>query len=82
VRERATRSCASGRLASSQQTYLRALEELVALGAQGVVLGCTELMLLVGPARVDVPLFDTTTLHAEAAVDYALGESGLAAAQR
>lgn len=60
---------------ASQQRYLRALEELFALGAEGVVLGCTELMLLSGPTQLDVPIFDTTTIHAEAAVDYALGEN-------
>ena len=45
---------------------------LVAEGAQGVVLGCTELELLLGPADADVPLFPTTRLHVEAALDAAL----------
>lgn len=60
--------------ADSLRAYERALDELVALGAEGVVLGCTELMLLLrGPAEQQPPIFDTTTLHAEAAVDHALG---------
>jgi aspartate racemase len=45
---------------------------LVAAGAEGVVLGCTEIELLVGPDDVDVPVFATTALHARAAVDFAL----------
>jgi len=47
---------------------------LIARGAEGIVLGCTEIMLLVGSSQVGVPLFDTTTLHAIAAVDFALGQ--------
>ena len=45
---------------------------LVAEGAQGVVLGCTELELLLGPADAEVPLYPTTRLHVEAALDAAL----------
>ena len=41
-------------------------------GAEGVILGCTEIPLLVKQDDVDVPLFDTMTIHAEAAVRYAL----------
>lgn len=48
------------------------IARLVARGADGVILGCTELPLLVGPGDASVPVFDTTTLHAEAAVDWAL----------
>jgi len=44
-----------------------------ARGAEGVILGCTELPLILEQAHVDVPLFDTTRLHALAAVDFALG---------
>lgn len=68
--------CMGKVLESSQHTYLRAVEELVALGAEGIVLGCTELMLLGHDQQLHVPIFDTTTLHAEAAVDYALSELG------
>jgi aspartate racemase len=42
-------------------------------GAEGVVLGCTELELLLGPEDVDLPLFPTTRLHVDAAVGAALG---------
>ena len=40
-----------------------------------MILGCTELTMLLGPEHVDLPLFDTTRLHAEAAVAFALAES-------
>ena len=46
---------------------------LVDRGAEGVVLGCTEIELLIGPDDVEVPVFATTRLHALAAVDFALG---------
>ena len=49
------------------------IARLVADGAQAVILGCTEIMLLVTPEDSAVPLFDTTALHAEAAVAMALG---------
>lgn len=52
--------------------YLRIMDELRAKGAQGVVLGCTEIPLLVNETHTDLPLFDTTAIHAEAAVDLAL----------
>ena len=42
-------------------------------GAQGIILGCTEIELLIGPADSPVPVFPTTALHVEAAVDAALG---------
>jgi aspartate racemase len=42
-------------------------------GAEAILLGCTELDLLVGPADAPVPVFDTTALHARRAVDVALG---------
>lgn len=47
---------------------------LAAAGAEGVILGCTELMLLVEGGATPLPLFDTTALHAAAAVDRALGQ--------
>jgi aspartate racemase len=46
--------------------------ELAARGAQGILLGCTEIDLLVGPDDASVPVFDTTRLHAEHAVELAL----------
>jgi aspartate racemase len=60
-------------VASSRQAYREVIARLVARGAEAVILGCTEIMLLVGPEDSGVPLFDTTGIHAEAAVDMALG---------
>lgn len=51
------------------------IRRLVEQGAKGVVLGCTELGLLIGPKESPVPLFDTTRIHALAAVAYALNEA-------
>ena len=59
--------------ARSRAAYRAVIAGLVARGAEGVILGCTEIMLLVGPGDSAVPLFDTTALHAEAAVEWALG---------
>jgi len=56
----------------SYEHYVRIMNDLVKRGAEGIILGCTEIMLLVRENSVGVPLFDTTTLHAAAAVDYAL----------
>ncbi len=60
---------------ASRDTYWRIIDKLAADGAQGIILGCTEIPLLVTQARGDIPLFDTTRIHARAAVDYALGTS-------
>jgi aspartate racemase len=56
----------------SRQEYRRVIAELVAAGAQGVVLGCTEIELLVSQEDCPVPVLPTTRLHAEAAVRLAL----------
>ncbi|MEO2279234.1 aspartate/glutamate racemase family protein [Pseudoalteromonas pernae] len=56
----------------SKAAYLRIINELVFDGAQGIILGCTEIGLLVQQADTDVKLFDTTYIHAQAAVDFAL----------
>ncbi|MBQ0822341.1 aspartate/glutamate racemase family protein [Microvirga sp. HBU67558] len=56
----------------SRQAYREIIARLIEHGAQGIILGCTEIMLLVSDADSAVPLFDTTTLHALAAVDRAL----------
>lgn len=58
---------------TSRLSYCRIIDDLVARGAQAIVLGCTEIGLLIGPQDADVPLFDTTEIHAHAAVDMALG---------
>ena len=57
----------------SRAAYRAVIEQLVARGAQGVILGCTEIMLLVDQQDSAIPLFDTTALHAAAAVEHALG---------
>ncbi|KMO12724.1 aspartate racemase [Methylobacterium platani JCM 14648] len=62
-------------LPASREAYRAIIARLVARGAQAVILGCTEIMLLVRPEDSAVPLFDTTALHAEAAVDLALAET-------
>ncbi|MGW2873498.1 aspartate/glutamate racemase family protein [Kitasatospora xanthocidica] len=56
----------------SRAAYRRVIGELVAGGAEGIILGCTEIELLVRPEDSPVPVFPTTRLHAEAAVDAAL----------
>ena len=56
----------------SRETYKRIIKKLTAQGAEGVILGCTEIPLLITANDVDVPVFDTTTIHAEKAVDMAL----------
>lgn len=56
----------------SRAHYRRIIADLVARGAQGVILGCTEITLLVDQSDSAVPVFDTTRIHAEAAVDVAL----------
>jgi len=53
---------------ASKKTYLRIIEDLKMRGAQGVILGCTEIPLLIHPEDVDLPLFNTTKIHAEKAV--------------
>ena len=60
--------------AQSRAEYVRIIKQMQAEGAQGVILGCTEIGLLVKQSDVELPLFDTTRIHAEAAVDAALGE--------
>jgi aspartate racemase len=60
-------------LDASREVYRAVIRRLVERGAQGIILGCTEIMLLIGEADSPVPVFDTTTLHAMAAVDRALG---------
>ncbi|MEV7783575.1 aspartate/glutamate racemase family protein [Kitasatospora sp. NPDC088351] len=58
----------------SRAAYRRVIEELVAAGAEGVILGCTEIELLIGPQDSPVPVFPTARLHAEAAIDAALAD--------
>jgi aspartate racemase len=61
-------------LPSSRHTYRTIIERMVQAGAEAVILGCTEIMLLIGPEDSSVPLFDTTAIHAGAAIEVALAE--------
>jgi aspartate racemase len=65
----------------SKKFVLDQIEELRQRGAQGIVLGCTEFPLIIKPADVAVPVFDTTLLHSQMAVDFILGKHGLAHVQ-
>ena len=58
----------------SRKAYVGIIDKLRRRGAEGVILGCTEIPLLVKPGDTALPLFDTTTLHAKAAVDLALSD--------
>ncbi|MBK9608569.1 MAG: aspartate/glutamate racemase family protein [Betaproteobacteria bacterium] len=59
-------------LPESRATYRRVMADLAAQGAQAIILGCTEISLLVGQQDAGVPLFDTTAIHAHAAANEAL----------
>ena len=59
----------------SQQKYIAIVERLIAEGAQGIILGCTEICMLIGELKFSVPLFDTTTIHAKEAVSFSLNEN-------
>jgi aspartate racemase len=66
--------CLGRVLDASRDTYRRIIRGLVARGAHGIILGCTEVSMLVGPADASVPVFDTTELHALRAVQWALDD--------
>lgn len=55
----------------SRRYYLQVMEELRSRGAEGIILGCTEIPMLIKQSDTDLPVFDTTTLHALAAVEAA-----------
>lgn len=57
---------------ASRKTYLRVIDDLRQQGAQAVILGCTEIAMLVQTQHTDLPLFDTTALHARSAALWAL----------
>ena len=57
---------------SSRVAYRDIIRRLVAQGAEGIILGCTEIGMLVSPADSPVPVFDTTAIHASGAVEYCL----------
>ncbi len=56
----------------SRQQYKNIINKLVANGAAAIILGCTEIMLLIKPSDVSVPLFDTTEIHVKSAVEQAI----------
>lgn len=56
----------------SRQRYISVIKNLIANGAEGIILGCTEIPLLIKQDDVMVPVFDTTMIHSEAAVQFAL----------
>jgi aspartate racemase len=56
----------------TKQYYINVINKLVARGAEGIILGCTEIPLLINSNDIDIPLFDTTSIHAKAAVEFAL----------
>jgi aspartate racemase len=60
--------------AESRAAYVEVVDSLVAQGAEGVILGCTEIEMLIGPDDVEVPTFPTTRIHVAAAVDRALAD--------
>lgn len=57
---------------ASKEKYKKVIESLALKGAEGIVLGCTEIPLLIKQEDVDIPIFDTTTIHAISAVEFAL----------
>lgn len=59
----------------SKAAYLGEIEHLRRAGADGVILGCTEITMLIGAEDTDLPVFDTTRIHAEAAMDFALADA-------
>jgi len=61
---------------ASRAEYRRIIQRLADQGAQGVILGCTEISLLVEPSDSPVPMFDTTRIHATKAAEWALREEG------
>lgn len=59
---------------ASRDAYRAVIARMVAAGAEAIILGCTEIMLLVRPEDSAVPIFDTTALHAEAAIEMAIAD--------
>lgn len=59
---------------ASRQAYQKVIADLAQAGAEGVILGCTEIELLVRPGDSAIPIFPTTWLHVEAAVEQAMAD--------
>lgn len=66
--------CLGQVLDASRQTYQRIIHDLQTQGAQAIILGCTEIAMLIGPQHCDLPLFDTSALHAQSAALWALSD--------
>ena len=69
--------CQGQCLPVSRQAYLDIIGTLVERGAEGVILGCTEIGMLLRPSDTDIPLYDTTRIHGMNAIDWALSDSGI-----
>jgi aspartate racemase len=67
--------CLGKVLQKSRDQYKKIIQDIISKGAQGIILGCTEITLLVKPEDSNVPLFDTTLIHAMEAVELALSKS-------
>ncbi|QIO37133.1 aspartate/glutamate racemase family protein [Bradyrhizobium sp. 1(2017)] len=65
--------CLGNVAADSRRRYREVMAALVAAGAECIILGCTEITMLVGPDDTSVETFDTTAIHAETAADFAIG---------
>ena len=59
---------------ANKQQYLAVMDKLKTAGAEGIILGCTEIPLLIQEKDFDLPLFDTTFIHASAAVEFSLND--------
>ncbi len=66
--------CQGQLLAESREFYIDVIKDLAKQGAQGVILGCTEIGLLIKPDDSSIPVFDTTKIHADAAVKFLLSK--------
>ncbi|WP_209602986.1 aspartate/glutamate racemase family protein [Sinorhizobium kostiense] len=69
--------CAGKVLETSREALIALIERAKADGADAVILGCTEICLILNPTRLPLPGFDSTAIHAEAAVEFALGNRGM-----
>ncbi len=61
---------------SSKQKYIKIIKKLILNGAEGIILGCTEIPLLIKSSDIDIPVFDTTSIHAKKAVECSLNDRG------
>jgi len=68
--------CLGHILEQSRKEYLRIAYTLVEKGAEAIILGCTEIALLLSPGETDLRLYDTTAIHVERAVQEMLGSAG------